>query len=443
MEMRLDVNTDRPSVPRPDTATLLVEHAAELATVASPFGVGPLAGLAQADPGLVHDGAIAVGGDGRILAIGRTATIRDQVDLDARARVIDARGRAIVPGFVDAHTQAAFAEPPVDGPPPGTRRGGRPAKLADGSPLAPVAAVRAADDRTLVADLWKRLDQLILLGTTSIEVKSGFGLALEAEVKQLRAVQAMEEVGPLTVVSTFMGARTVPPEYADDPAAYVDVVRRAMLPAVVQRQLARFCEVACGPRAFTPEQTDRILDAARAAGLELKVQADRRDPAAALLVAAEHGVTSVDRVERASDADLALLEESGAIGVLVPTPGPAALLAGAPLGRRMVDAGIPVALGSGLGPALGTVRSMPSVIALACERLGLTPAEALIAATVNAAYAMGLGGEVGSLEPGKRADFVILSVPSYTHLPYRAEDNLVDTVVKDGWVVVEGGRRVA
>ena len=446
--MRLDVSTDRPSTDRPtaartDTVTLLVEHAAELATVASPFGIGPLAGFNQADPGLIHDGAIAVGGDGRIMAIGRTTTIRDYVELDPSVRVIDASGRAIVPGFIDAHTHAAFPEPGAHAPRGIAGVSGRPATLADGTPLGVVMAQRAADDRALLADLWKRLDQLLLFGTTSAEVKSGFGLSLDAEVKQLRAVQAMEEVGPLTVISTFMGARAVPPEYAGDPDAYVDLVRRIMLPTVAQRRLADFCEVACGPNAFTPEQADRILEAARASDLELKVQADRRDPSAALEVAVEHGVTSVGRIERASDDDLGLLEESGAIAVLAPTPGPTVLLEGMPLGRRMVDAGIPVALGSGLGPTLATVASMPSVIALACERLGMTPAEALVAATVNAAYALGLGGEAGSLEPGKRADFLILDVPSYTHLPYRTQGNLVHTVVKDGWVVVEDGRRVA
>lgn len=443
MEMRLDVTSDRRQSQGADRATLLVEHAAELATMASYFGIGPLAGISQADPGLIHDGAIAVGGDGRILAVGRTATIRDHVELDASVRVVDARGRAVVPGFVDAHTHAAFAEPRADRARTGAVGVGRPAMLPDGTPLAAVMAVRAADERLLVADLWKRLDQLLLLGTTSVEVKTGFGLALDAEVKQMRAVQAMEEVGPLTVISTFMGARAVPPEYAGDPDAYVDLVRRTMLPAVTQRRLAAFCEVACGPNAFTPEQADRILEAARTCQLELKVQADRRDPSDALAVAVEHGVTSVGRIERATDDDLAALEASGAIGVLAPTPGPAALVDSSPLGRRMVDAGIPVALGSGLGPTLATIPSMPSVIALACERLGLTPAEALVAATVNAAYAMGLGGEAGSLEPGKRADFLILDAPSYTHLPYRTEGNLVDTVVKDGWVVVEGGRRVA
>jgi imidazolonepropionase len=362
--------------------------------------------------------------------------------------VIDARGRAVVPGFLDAHTHAAFSEPRLDGARldgarPVAVGPGRPTPLADGTPLAAVTAVRAADERALVADLWKRLDQLLLLGTTSVEVKTGFGLALDAEVKQMRAVQAMEEVGPLTVICTFMGARAVPPEYAGDPDAYVDLIRRTMLPAVTQRRLATFCEVACGPNAFTPAQADRILEAARSCQLELKVQADRRDPSNALAVAVEHGVTSVGRIERATDDDLAALDASGAIGVLAPTPGPAALVDVAPLGRRMVDVGIPVALGSGLGPTLATIPSMPSVIALACERLGLTPAEALVAATVNAAYAMGLGGEAGSLEPGKRADFLILNAPSYTYLPYRSEGNLVDTVVKDGWVVVEGGQRVA
>ena len=443
--MRLDVSTERPTAPRTDRATLLVEHAAELATVASSFGVGPLAGFDQADPGLVHDGAIAVGGDGRILAVGRTATIRDHVELDPSVRVIDASGRAIVPGLVDAHTHAAYAElvSASGGPRLGGGHSGRVMTLADGTPFAAVTAVRAADERALLAELWKRLDQLLLLGSTSVEIKSGFGLAFDAELKQMRAVQAMEEVGPLTVISTFMGARAVPPEYAGDPDAYVDLVRRVMIPAVAQRRLATFCEVACGPNAFTPEQADRILEAARAHGLELKVQVDRRDPSDALALAAEHGVVSIGRVERASDDDLVTLEESGAVAVLAPAPGPAALVAAAPLGRRMADAGIPVALGSGLGPTLGTIPSMASVIALACERLGLTPAEALVAATVNAAYALGLGHEAGSLEPGKRADFLILDAPSYTHLPYRTQGNLVDTVVKDGWVVVEGGRRIA
>jgi imidazolonepropionase len=425
---------------RTERATLLVEHAAELATLAHPYGFGPRAGLTQSDPGLVHDAAIAVGEDGRILAVGRTAGVRESVDLAPKARVIDAAGRAIVPGFVDAQTHAAFPDE-AEGAPPG--RGGGPHALPDGTPSAAVRAVRAADERALVAALWRRLDGLLALGTTSVEIASGYGLTLDAELKQLRAARAMAEVGPLTVVPTFMGARTVPPEYAGDPDAYVELVRRIMLPAVAGEKLAELCGVACGPGGFTSDQVDLILDTARDLGLELKIRADRRDPSAAVGRAAEHGVVSVERIERASDADLALLEEAGAVAVLAPTPSPAALVPRVPLGRRMIDRAIPVALGSGFAPGYGAPPSMATVIALACERLGLTPAEALVAATVNAAFACGLGSEVGSLEPGRRADFLILDAPSYTHLPYRSQANLVRTVVKDGWVVVDEGRRIA
>jgi imidazolonepropionase len=425
--------------PKP-VAALLVEHASELATLSGPRR--PRRGRDQAEVGLIQDGAVAAGAEGRILAAGPTAEVRAAVSLQPDARVIDASGRAVLPGFVDTHTHAVFAGDRVD---EFVRRlagaGYLEILAAGGGILSTVAATRSASDADLLARARRTLDAMLLLGTTTIEIKSGYGLSTSAELKILRVVQTLRDTAPQTVVGTLLAAHAVPPEFRDDAEGYVRLVCEETIPAAAAERVARFCDVFCERGVFTVEQSRRVLEAGLAHGLAPKIHAEQKSLSGGTALAAHLRAVSVDHVDYAGGEDLTALSKSGTVAVLL--PGASFMLREpheAPA-RRMVDLDVPVALATDFNPGTSPILSMPVVIGLACLRLDLTPEEALVAATINAAHALGLAGEVGSLEPGKRADLLILDAPSYRHIPYYFATNLVHTVVKNGRVVVEDGQR--
>jgi imidazolonepropionase len=273
-----------------------------------------------------------------------------------------------------------------------------------------------------------------------VEIKSGYGLSTSNELKLLRVVRALSQRGPQTIVGTLFAAHAIPPEYREDPESYVRLVCEDTIPATAAERLARFCDVFCEKGVFSVAQSRRVLEAGRAHGLAPKVHAEQKSHQGGARLAVDLRATSVDHLEYALDDDLIALASSGTVAVLL--PGAAFMLREnrrAPA-RRMVELGVPLALATDFNPGTCPILSIPVIIGLACLELGLTPAEALVAATVNAAHAIGLGHEVGSLAVGKRADLVILDAPSYRHLPYYFASNLVRTVVKDGRVVVEDGR---
>ena len=284
---------------------------------------------------------------------------------------------------------------------------------------------------------------MLLLGTTTVEVKSGYGLTLDDELKQLRVVEVLRGAAEQTFVGTLLGAHAVPPEYRDAAEDYVALVCDEMIPVVAAEGLASHCDVFCEAGVFTVEQSRRVLEAGRAHGLLPKLHAEQKSRFGGTRLGAELCATSVDHLEYAEEDDLRALAETGTVAVFL--PGAALMLRETRIApaRRAVDLGVPVALASDFNPGTCPILSLPVIIGLACLRFGLTPAEALVAATINAAHAIGLGDEVGSLEPGKRADLVILDAPSHRHLPYYFARNLVRTVIKDGRVVVHDGRRVA
>ena len=404
---------------------------------------GPRRGSAQGELGIVRDGALAAGADGRILAVGTTAEVRGAVHLAPDARVIDATGRAVLPGFVDPHTHAIFAGDRAD---EFARRleGADYLEIlaAGGGILSTVRATRAASESELAERARGYLAEMLRHGTTTVEIKSGYGLTVEDELKLLRVARSLDQHGPPAVVPTFLGAHTVPPEYRDRPDAYVDLVTEEMVPRVAEEGLARFCDVFCERDVFSVEQSRRILAAGRAHGLAPKVHADQKTPLGGARLAATLGAVSADHLEHAAEEDLHALARAGTVAVLL--SGAALMLmetVQAPA-RRMIELGVPVALATDFNPGTCPILSVPLIVGLACLRRLLTPAEVIVAATLNAAYAVGLGEQVGSLEPGKRADVVILDAPSHLHLAYWFGSNLVHTVVKDGRVVVEHGRRV-
>lgn len=438
--MLLEVSRERPAVLPADRATLLIEHAAELVTLGWSFGDGARGGLWQGDPGLIHDGAVAIGGDGRILAVGPTARVREVVDLASKARVYNASGCAIVPGFVDACAEpiVPLAGADLGGAPgrPGSRRG--PVRPASD----PLADALALSERDLIAALWRRLDSLLLRGTTGLVLTSGYGLPVEDELRLLRAIQAMIEVGPLTVVSAFRAGDVMPDECAGASDRYVDLLTHDLLPDVTDDDLTSLFVLAADRSILSLEQSWRVFRAAQANGLQRRLELSAESHPGTLDLAVDMGVGAVILLDDLSDDDLTRLADSELTAVL-PVGAAGIESWGKRCARRLIEQGIPLAIGTGYGPADGPAGTMLDALRFACTRLGLTPAEALVAATVNAASAGGLGDDVGPLEPGKRADLLILETPSYARLPYELSDEPVRAVVKDGWLVVEQGDRVA
>jgi imidazolonepropionase len=413
---------------------LLIEHAAQLVTVASPGG--PKRGDAMRDLGLIADGALASSG-GRIVAVGTTDEVRARVGRAARR--IDACGKAVLPGFVDAHTHVVFAGDRVD---EFERRleGATYLEImaAGGGIMSTVRATRAASEEQLASESAARLRKMLAHGTTTAEAKSGYGLTTADELKMLRVIARLNATQPLELVPTFLGAHAVPQEYEGRADDYLALVVDEMLPAVVALdEPLPFVDIFCDEGAFTVEQLERVLRAARARGFPLKAHLDEFAALGGTPRAAALGASSVDHLIASGDDDMAALRDHPAtIPTLMPaTPFGLGLGRYAPA-RRMIDEyGLAVALGSDLNPGTCWCVAMPFAMALACRGMKLTPAEALVAATLNAAYAVGRGAEIGSLEVGKQADALILETPNYRHLAYRVGENLVETVVKRGEVV--------
>ena len=421
------------SAPAPAaTRGLLIVHAAELVTLRGPW-VRARRGQEMRDLGIVPDGAVYVEG-GRVREVGDS---RDVLRLRGDVKdVIDATGKVVLPGFVDAHTHAAFA---------GSRHGElawkaeglsyREIAARGGGILKTVRDTRAATREALLGATRKRLDGMLRFGTTTAEVKSGYGLTTDSELGILRAIDELGGVHPMGLVSTFLGAHAVPPEFEGRADAYADLVANEMVPAVASRTGARFCDAWVEDGTFTADQARRIFASAKAHGLDAKVHADELSDTGGAALAAEVGAVSADHLLHSSEAGLRAMADRGVIGVLLPGTSLAGNLPFADA-RRILSAGIPVALGTDLSPGSWN-ESMQVVLALATHGLGMYPEEAVTAATVNAAFAVGKGKEVGSLEPGMAGDLLVLDADSVGHLGYRLGGNLVEKVIKAGRVVVD------
>jgi len=430
--------TPVPADGRERHATLLVRHADQLVTVAG-HSDHPATGTGLREVGLVADGAVAVAGD-RVLAAGPTVEVERSISLVDGAEVIDAVGKTVLPGFVDPHTHLVFA---------GSRESELPQRLAGASYLeilqagggimSTVRATRTEDEETLARLTRARLDAALSYGTTTVEIKSGYGLATDAELKQLRAARRAARGHTVRAVATFLGAHAVPPEDAGEPDRYLDRVVHEMIPAVADADLAAFCDVFCEPGVFTVAQSRRVLEAGLAAGLRPKLHADELSPGGGAELAAELGAISADHLVHASDRGLERMAAAGVVAVLL--PGTTFSLMGnryAPA-RRMVEAGVAVALATDANPGSSPTESMQMILNLACLQLRLSPEEAIVAATINAAHAIGLAAEVGSIEVGKRADLVLYDAPGYAYLPYHYGTNLAESVIAAGRVAWERG----
>lgn len=413
---------------------LIVHGAGQLCIV--PGEGGPQRGEALGELGIVEDGALAVR-EGQIMACGPTEELRAKYKAK---RTMDAGGRCVVPGFVDPHTHIPWA---------GNRAGEFEQRLAGasymeimaagGGIMATVRETRRASVEELVAENLPRLQRMLTHGTTSVETKTGYGLETATELKQLDAMLELDRRQPLELTPTFLPAHAVPADYKDETEAYVELVIEEMLPAgaewMEKQGIALFCDVFCEEGVFDVEQSRRILERAQALGYRLKIHADEFAGLGGTALAVELGAVSADHLVHTPEADIAALGAGPTVAVGLPgTPFGLAHEAYTPAGD-ILSAGGALALATDCNPGTAWCESMQMMMAIACRYMGLTQAQALVAATLNAAHAIGRGAEIGSLEPGKQADFLILDVDDYRQLGYRFGTNLVQTVVKKGEVV--------
>lgn len=421
-------------------ADFVLRRAGWIATLAGPE---PRRGAALRDLGLLHDAALAAR-DGRIVWVGLDADVAGAVQVLPDATQLDAQGAGVLPGFVDAHTHLAFAGERDDEI--RQRLAGvsyQEIAAAGGGIVRSVAATRAASVSSLTELIEARLDELLLCGTTTAEVKSGYGLETAAELRSLEAIAAAGRNHPMTLVPTFLGAHEVPLEYRARRERYLDLLVEEMLPEVARRGLATFCDVFCEQGVFSVEESRRVLLAARAAGLALRVHADELACTGGAELAAELGARSADHLVFVSPQGAQALAAAGCAATLLPSAAFYLRLPRFAPARALIDAGAVVALASDANPGGGLSPSLPFALTVACFCMGLSVEEALCAATLNGAYALGLEHELGSLVPGKSADLVVLRGARLLDL-VRVGVPAVRHVVKAGRpVVIDGCRRRA
>ena len=412
--------------------TLLVHNASQLLTLAG----GPQRGRQLGSLGMINDGAVLIK-NGKIAAVGKS---KDLLVKYPNALSIDAQGKVVMPGFVDPHTHLVWV---------GDRAAEFEMRLqgksyleilnAGGGILSTVKATRAASHEDLIAQTKPRAWQAISHGTTTAEVKTGYGLTLDSELKQLEAILTLNAEGPLEMVPTFLGAHAVPPEYHGKAEDYVTLMCEEMLPGLFawwQKKYSErplpFVDVFCEKGAFDLAQSRRILEDARQLGFPLKIHADEFENLGGASLAAELGAASADHLVKTTSKEIQALANSDTVAVSLP---------GTPFGLNeeeytpaleIIEAGCLLALATDTNPGTSWCESMQFILALACRKMGLTPAQAIAAATINAAAAINLDRHIGSIEIGKQADLILLKVDDYRHLGYRFGTNLVTNVIKRG-----------
>ena len=414
--------------------TLIIKNIGALAT---PTGNAPKAGELQGAIELIRDSYIVIAGQ-EILEIGSGEVPPRFVK--SGAEILDARGALVTPGLVDAHTHLVFG-------------GWREHELADklrgvsyldilkrgGGILSTVAATRAATQDELTAKAKASLSEMLALGTTTCEAKSGYGLTPDDEVKQLNVVKRLKGEQPVELVSTFMGAHAVPGEYMDDKEAYISLIIDAMLPYIAERGLAEYCDVFCETAVFSALEAERILSAAQKLGLGAKIHADEIDAIGGSEVAAELGAVSAEHLIAITENGMDMLAHSGTIAVLLPATS-FYLGKGYAPARRTIEKGIPVAVASDFNPGSTPNLSLQLAMNIACYKYLLTPEEALTAVTLNAAASIGRSHTVGTLECGKQADILVWNAPNLDMIFYRYGSNQVKNVIKKGKIIVSEGR---
>ncbi len=417
-------------------ADQIIYNAGQLITCASQ--AGPKKGVEMGELGIIENGAVAIK-DGLIAAAGPSQDVmRDH----EAGNMIDAKGRVVIPGFVECHTHLVYG---------GHRlnefelriRGASYLEImeAGGGIVSTMRHTREAGAADLIAQARKRLDQVLALGVTTCEVKTGYGLDTETELKMLHVIEELDKTHPVDLIPTFLPAHAFPPEYREKQDAYVSLVCEEMIPLAAKWYAAShfaekgtpfFIDVFCEKNAFTLEQSKRVLKTGKGYGMKIKAHVDEFTNLGGARFAIENAATSIDHLDAISDEEIALLANSDTIGVVTPTVNfnfGSTEFADA---RKMIDAGCALALSTDFNPGSAPCPSLPNAMAIACRYQKLSPAEALNAATINAAFAVGLGNKIGSIAAGKQADLLILDMSDYRQLAYEFGGNPIGQVIKNG-----------
>jgi imidazolonepropionase len=410
---------------------LLISNIRQLVTVDS--GGKPFkAGREMGNIGVLEQASVLVE-DGNIAWIGNASDFSNTLQPDADT--LDGSSYVALPGFVDAHTHALFS-------------GGRDSEFVmraegksyqeiaahGGGILSTVNATRAATKKELKKVAGKRLDEMMKHGTTTVEIKSGYGLSEDAEIKMLEAISELANEHLMSIHTTFLGAHAVPPEYKERRAEYISLLCDRMLPHIAKRKLARFCDVFCEVGYFSVEESRQILSTARAHGIGLKLHSDEFNSIGGTDLAAELQASSVDHLEHISDGAIEHLRQSKTVAVVL--PGVSFFLRNpyAPA-RKLIDAGIPLAIASDFNPGSCMSFSIPMMMTIACTQMSMTPEEAIAATTLNGAAALGISDQVGSIEVGKRADIILYDIPNYRYLAYHFGSNHAAKIIKNGVIL--------
>jgi imidazolonepropionase len=407
---------------------LIIKNASELLTLSPAF-------KEESGLGIIRNGAIAIK-DGKIFWVGKTNELSKSIVMRQKGKEMDATGKVVMPGLIDSHTHIIFA---------GSRENEFEQRLQGlsyleiaergGGILSTVEATRKASFEELF--LWgkKRLNRMLSEGVTTIEAKSGYGLSLRDESKILEVMKALNENHPIDIVPTFLGAHTVPKEFREDRKRYIDIVIEEMIPAFAEQGLVEFCDVFCEEKAFTLEESRKILETGKKYGLKPKIHADQLSSSGGAELAAEVGAYSADHLEYVSPNGIRRMAEKGVTAVLLPGASFFLSMKKLPPAREMIENGVTIALATDLNPGSSMTESLPLIMTMGCTMFRMLPKEVIQAATIHAAKSMARQNEMGSLEVGKQADVAIFDIPNYRYLPYHFGVNHVEIVIKKGNVV--------
>ncbi len=417
-----------PSNPVLCEVDLIVKNISELLTLSPSF-------KEESGLGVIRNGAITVK-EGKIFWVGQTDQMPKEFVLGQYGQEMNATGKVVMPGLIDSHTHLIFA---------GSREGEFEQRIQGlsyldiagrgGGILSTVDATRKASFEELFSLGKKRLDRMISKGVTTIEAKSGYGLSLRDEMKILKVMKALREIHPMEIVPTFLGAHTLPKEFRNERSRYMDLLVEEMIPEVAREGVAEFCDVFCEEKAFTLEESKKILETGKRYGLKPKIHADQLSPGGGAELAAEVGAFSADHLEYVSQEGIQKMAEEGVTAVLLPGASFFLSVKKYPPAREMIEKGVLVSIATDLNPGSSMTESLPLMMTMGCTMFKMIPKEVIEATTIHAAKSMDREKEIGSLDVGKQADILLLDIPGYRYLPYHFGVDHTEVVIKKGKIV--------